>query len=57
MIRAWCELGRNEIEANAKSPAVQQPEAMRHDLERRLEALHEVADRLYDHWCEGLARS
>jgi len=56
MIRTWCELGRKEIEASANSSAVQQPAAMQRDLERRLDALHEVADRIYDHWCEGLAR-
>jgi len=57
MIRAWCELGIREIEASAASPAVQQPEEMQQDLERRLEALHEVADRIYERWCAGLARS
>jgi len=38
------------------SPGVQRPEEIERDLEARLEALHRVADRIYDRWCEGLAR-
>ena len=56
MIRAWCEGGRDEVAAAADSPGVQQPAQMEQDMEARLAALHVVADRLYDHWIEGLGR-
>jgi GMP synthase-like glutamine amidotransferase len=56
MIRAWCEGGRAEIDEAAASPGVQLPAQMEQDLEVRLEALHKVADGLYDRWTEGLVR-
>jgi hypothetical protein len=55
MIDSWCATGMREIEQNiAASPAVQRPDAMRENLEARLEALHAVADRVYARWIEGL---
>jgi hypothetical protein len=36
---------------------VQKPALIRQDLERRVAALHAVADRIYDRWCEALPRS
>jgi GMP synthase-like glutamine amidotransferase len=53
MVRAWCESGAKEIAASA-GPSVQTAPAMQEDLERRLAALHEVADRLYGRWIRGL---
>jgi GMP synthase-like glutamine amidotransferase len=51
MIESWCETGAGEIEqALGSSPAVQTPDAMRVDLAARLDALHKVADSVYDHW-------
>jgi hypothetical protein len=35
---------------------VQKPEEIRRNLAPRLEALHAVADRIYDRWTEGLSR-
>ena len=57
MIRSWShsESGQAEIKAS-KSPAVQQPREMERDVERRLEALHEIADRIYDRWTSFLSR-
>jgi GMP synthase-like glutamine amidotransferase len=58
MIENWCESGAGEIERNlARSPAVQTPEAMRENMSEKLEALHRVADRVYDRWATGLKRS
>jgi GMP synthase-like glutamine amidotransferase len=55
LIESWCETGAGEIERNLKrSPAVQTPEAMREDLASRLDALHRVADRVYDRWTTSL---
>jgi GMP synthase-like glutamine amidotransferase len=56
LVRSWCELGRDEIEASASSPGVQRPEQMQRDLERRIEALHEAADAVYERWTEQLSR-
>jgi GMP synthase-like glutamine amidotransferase len=56
LVRTWCEAGRDEIAAGAASPGVQQPQEMLRDLERRVAALHEVADLIYERWCEGLSR-
>ena len=56
LIRAWCRGGAAEIEASSASPAVQTPQQMNVDLARRVAALHAVADRIYDRWCEGLAK-
>jgi len=56
LIRAWVRGGADEIKASAASPAVQQPEEMERDMQARLERLHEVADRIYDKWSEGLTR-
>jgi GMP synthase-like glutamine amidotransferase len=56
MVREWCEAGHDEISASAASPGVQQPAEILRDLQRRIAALHEVADVIYERWCEGLIR-
>jgi len=40
----------------ASWPGVQAPDEIERDVERRTAALHAVADRIYDRWCEGLSR-
>jgi GMP synthase-like glutamine amidotransferase len=56
LVRSWLDSGIEEMHAAAASPAVQPREEIERDLQRRLEALHEVADRIYDRWTEGLSR-
>jgi GMP synthase-like glutamine amidotransferase len=56
LVRTWIQTGENEMRAAAASPAVQAPEQMEKDIEARLQRLHEVADRIYDRWSEGLRR-
>jgi hypothetical protein len=57
MVATWCETGRQEIEESAPvSPAVQRAPQMLQDLETRLHALHQVAERVYDRWLEGVSR-
>ena len=56
LVRSWLGTGRAEIEAHRASPAVQPAAEIEKDLEPRLERLHEVADRIYDRWSEGLSR-
>lgn len=53
LIASWCETGADEI-AKHPAPSVQDPATMQADIASRLTALHEVADRLYDRWFEGL---
>jgi GMP synthase-like glutamine amidotransferase len=55
MIRAWVDMGRDEIDS-AKSAAVQRPDEIDRDVGPRLEALHQVADRIYERWIGGLSR-
>jgi hypothetical protein len=56
LVRTWIQTGENEMRAAAASPAVQAPEQMENDIDARLQRLHEVADRIYDRWSEGLSR-
>lgn len=55
LVRTWCESGAREIAANI-GPSVQAAQAIQQDLERRIAALHAVADRLYSRWITGLGR-
>ncbi|HYR35903.1 MAG TPA: type 1 glutamine amidotransferase [Burkholderiales bacterium] len=56
LIETWLATGSAEIAASRASPAVQEPAEMTRDLERRLTALNDVANRIYDRWTEGLSR-
>jgi len=56
LVRAWCRSGRDEIERNAASTGVQQPEEILRDLAPRVARLHEVADRIYERWSANLSR-
>jgi hypothetical protein len=57
LIESWCESGAEEIEQNLDlSPAVQTAQAMRDDMPSKLDALHRIADHVYDRWTSGLAR-
>jgi GMP synthase-like glutamine amidotransferase len=56
LIASWIESGADEMKSAASSPAVQSVAEMKKDLEARLSRLHEVADRIYDKWTEGLSR-
>jgi GMP synthase-like glutamine amidotransferase len=55
LIRTWCDSGRREIERSRASPGVQPVEEILSDLDRRVESLHRVADRVYARWIRGLA--
>jgi GMP synthase-like glutamine amidotransferase len=55
MIENWCETGASEIEENLLlSPAVQTPQQMRENIAPKLEALHRVADAVYNRWLQGV---
>jgi GMP synthase-like glutamine amidotransferase len=56
MIRVWLKGGADEIRESAASPGVQKPGEIERDMTARVERLHEVANRIYDRWTEGLPR-
>ena len=56
MIESWLGSGREELEANLHSPAVQPGERIRGDMARRLPGLSKTAERLYERWMEKLRR-
>ncbi|MGQ0547583.1 MAG: type 1 glutamine amidotransferase [Betaproteobacteria bacterium] len=56
LVKAWLSGGAGEVREAAASPAVQSPEDIRRNLAPRLDALHAVADRIYDRWTEGLSK-
>jgi GMP synthase-like glutamine amidotransferase len=56
LVRAWLDSGAAEIDASRKSPGVQDPQEIVRELQPRLAALNEVANRIYDRWTEGLSR-
>jgi GMP synthase-like glutamine amidotransferase len=55
LVRAWLLGGAEELK-QSKSPGVQKPQEIEKDLARHLEALHEIANRLYDRWTKNLQR-
>jgi len=57
MIADWVRGGAGEITQSQDSPGVQAPGEIERDVERRVAALHAVADRVYDKWSEGLSRA
>lgn len=56
LVKSWLATGAEEIAASRKSPAVQQPDDITRELAPRLDALHQVANRIYDRWAEGLSK-
>lgn len=56
LIRSWLRGGADEMRKSAASPGVQSPAEVERRIAQRVEALHKVADRIYDKWTEGLAK-
>ena len=57
LISSWLASGADEMQASCASPAVQDVDEIQRDVRERLARLNEVANRIYDRWTEGLARS
>ena len=55
LVASWCEHGAAEIAAS-DSPGVQAPETIRAGLGERTAQLHQVADKIYSRWIQGLRR-
>ena len=56
LVNAWLSTGTEEMSEHRTSPAVQPRAEIVRDLQPRLDRLHEIADRIYDRWTEGLSR-
>ena len=58
LIRAWCLEWGKEVESLARRvPSVQTPAQMTDSVEEKTRTLNGVADRVYDHWMQGLVMS
>ena len=57
LIRTWLGSGEEEMRLAAKSPGVQRAAEIESDMEARLDALHQVADRIYDRWTANLSKA
>ena len=55
LIASWCDNGAGEIAAS-QSPGVQSAAAMQADLPNRTSRLHQLADKIYSRWIQGLSR-
>lgn len=55
MVETWCRTGAAELPANSTA-SMQSRDDLCADLDRRLAALSRVADDVYAHWANGLAR-
>ena len=55
LIASWCDNGAGEIAAS-QSPGAQSAAAMQADLPNRTSRLHQLADKIYSRWIQGLSR-
>ena len=55
LITSWCDQGAAEIAAS-DSPGVQPPDAIQADMHVRTARLHQLADKIYSRWIQGLSR-
>ena len=56
MVRDWCEAGAIEIMDAAQHASVQPAAEIQRDLSQRVKDLQTVADHVYAHWVQGLAK-
>lgn len=54
MVEAWCEAGREEVQAEPANPAVQTVVEMQRMLPERIEKLNEISRVIYRRWVKGL---
>ena len=54
MVKAWGEVGKDEITEAAASPGVQQIQEMQQDLESRVATLNTIARKVYERWIANL---
>lgn len=54
LVKTWCDVGQEELQASADSPAVQQRQAMEQDVVLHCFFLNKVAEQVYSQWIQGL---
>ncbi|MFQ6403952.1 type 1 glutamine amidotransferase [Methylophilus sp. 'Pure River'] len=55
MVKVWTEQWKNDIASAAASPAVQSADTMLAEVAEDCGVLHQVADKVYSRWIQGLA--
>jgi GMP synthase-like glutamine amidotransferase len=55
MVKTWCAVGADEVEANKASPAVQSVNEMLRLMAEELPRMQNVAGHLYSHWIRGIS--
>ena len=55
LIASWCASGAAEIAASS-GPGVQSPGAIQADMDARTARLHQLADKIYSRWIQGLRK-
>lgn len=55
LVANWCDNGADEIAAS-DSPGVQSPDVIQADLPTRIAGLHQLADKIYSRWIQGLRK-
>lgn len=55
MVRTWCRVGADEVEAASSSPGVQPVAEITRDLDVRVAALSKLAAKVYEVWLDGVA--
>ncbi len=53
LIATWCDSGAAEVAAS-DSPGVQSPESIQSEMPARTARLHQLADKIYSRWIQGL---
>jgi GMP synthase-like glutamine amidotransferase len=57
MIKAWCEVGSDEISNAKSSPAVESPSVIQANMSSRVKQLNTIADVIYGRWIQGFHSS
>jgi GMP synthase-like glutamine amidotransferase len=55
MVKAWCEVGANEVQGAWASPGVQSVTAMQESLTVKIERLNQISRGIYTQWLQGLS--
>ncbi|MDZ4099907.1 MAG: type 1 glutamine amidotransferase [Methylophilaceae bacterium] len=54
MVKVWCDVGSDEVQASLSSPGVQSVNEMQEALVAKIERLNRVSQGVYEQWIQGL---
>lgn len=54
MVKVWCDVGSDEVQASLGSPGVQSVNEMQEALAAKIERLNRVSQGIYEQWIQGL---